>query len=108
VAELELGKYSRKFMDTSKVLADLDCTKVDGRLYVSMEDLQGYLGRLVVGVEKELGRTATLLEVADPNRDSDRVVDLCDKVAEVSGFGNALVMLGNLMEQLMATIDKKR
>lgn len=104
----EVKTYTKRYMDTSRVLADLDCIHVDGRVYTSTEDLQGCLGRLCLEVQQEVEKTVALVKVAVP--ESDRCGELCDKATELIGFSDALLMVVGLMEQVTVSmpVDKKR
>jgi hypothetical protein len=102
----EPGTYSKRFMEKTWTVADLDIVRVDGREYVSIEDLHDCMGRLVLEVQGDVEKKATLMAVADPN--SDRAMELCDEGAELMGFGNGLLMLLGLLDDVVAKIPGEK
>jgi hypothetical protein len=102
------GEYSLQFMERSGVDIDLDIVPLDGRLYVSIEDLDAVLQRCFEVVKKDVVRHDTLLAVADPR--SDRASVLVDESLEMMGLGNGLLTVKFVLSQVGESIavDKKK
>ena len=102
------GEYSLHFMEKAGVDVDLDCVPLDGRLYVSIQDLEKVLQGCFEVVRKEVMRHDTLLAVADPQ--TERASILVDESLELLGLGNGLLTVKFVLNQVRESIpvDRKK